>query len=85
MDYCNGGNLREYLKKKNKKLSEQEAVTFLRQLCQGYRVLYEQKIIHRDIKPENIMLSDGILKLGDFGFARVVIILVLNNFSFVFK
>ena len=27
---------------------------------------------HRDIKPQNILLVDGICKLGDFGFAKVV-------------
>lgn len=26
-------------------------------------------ITHRDIKPENIFISNGVYKLGDFGFA----------------
>ena len=30
-------------------------------------------IIHRDIKPENILLSNGKLKIADFGFAKVVL------------
>lgn len=29
-------------------------------------------MIHRDIKPANILLHDGIAKISDFGFARVV-------------
>lgn len=29
-------------------------------------------IIHRDLKPENVMLHDNKIKIGDFGFARIV-------------
>ena len=29
-------------------------------------------MIHRDIKPENIMLHNGSVKIGDFGFARFI-------------
>ena len=32
--------------------------------------LYEHHIIHRDIKPENILIKNGVLKLGDFGFCK---------------
>ncbi len=26
--------------------------------------------MHRDLKPDNILIHDGILKLGDFGFCK---------------
>jgi serine/threonine protein kinase len=35
-------------------------------------VLYNKKIIHRDMKPENILLNNGVVKIGDFGFARFI-------------
>ena len=27
--------------------------------------------MHRDLKPANIFIHNGVLKLGDFGFAKV--------------
>jgi serine/threonine protein kinase len=34
--------------------------------------LYNNSIIHRDIKPANILIHEGVAKLTDFGFARVI-------------
>jgi serine/threonine protein kinase len=42
----------------------------LRQLCNGFLTLLREGIIHRDLKPANVMRQGGMLKLGDFGFAR---------------
>lgn len=35
----------------------------------GYRVLWEAKILHQDLKPENVLVKDNKLKLADFGFS----------------
>lgn len=29
-------------------------------------------MIHRDLKPENIFLHDNTIKIGDFGFGRMI-------------
>jgi len=34
--------------------------------------LAKNNVVHRDIKPENIMLKNGVPKLIDFGFARII-------------
>ena len=39
---------------------------------EGFKKLYKSKIIHRDIKPANILLHNGVAKITDFGFARVI-------------
>ena len=36
------------------------------------RFLQEKKIIHRDIKPKNILLHEGIVKIADFGVAKMI-------------
>jgi serine/threonine protein kinase len=33
--------------------------------------MHEHNIMHRDLKLENIMIKQGILKIVDFGFAKI--------------
>ncbi|CAD8050500.1 unnamed protein product [Paramecium sonneborni] len=70
-EYCNGGDLREYLKKR-KLISEIDAMNIFRDLLHGIKALLKIGIIHRDIKPANIMIHDGEFKITDFGFAKQV-------------
>ena len=35
----------------------------------GYRVLYDAKILHEDLKLENVLIKDGLYKITDFGFS----------------
>jgi cyclin-dependent kinase-like len=46
---------------------------FIYQLMQGIAYCHSMDIVHRDIKPENLLISEaGMLKLCDFGFARML-------------
>ena len=38
----------------------------------GLKELRRFNIMHRDLKPANIFINNGVYKLGDFGFAKVV-------------
>ncbi|XP_076019931.1 serine/threonine-protein kinase ULK1 isoform X3 [Genypterus blacodes] len=79
MEYCNGGDLAEYLHSKGT-LSEDTIRVFLQQITGAMRVLQSKGIIHRDLKPQNILLSyppgrkshsnNTCIKIADFGFAR---------------
>ena len=44
----------------------------MKQICNGFKDLHEKNIIHRDIKPANFLIHKGVVKIADFGFARVV-------------
>uniref|UniRef100_A0A7N4PK81 Cyclin-dependent kinase-like 2 n=1 Tax=Sarcophilus harrisii TaxID=9305 RepID=A0A7N4PK81_SARHA len=46
---------------------------YLFQIIKGIEFCHNHNIIHRDIKPENILISkSGVVKLCDFGFARML-------------
>ncbi|KAM9841451.1 serine/threonine-protein kinase ULK1 [Aulostomus maculatus] len=79
MEYCNGGDLADYLHSKGT-LSEDTIRVFLQQIAGAMRILQAKGIIHRDLKPQNILLSyppgrkshsnNTCIKIADFGFAR---------------
>lgn len=69
MEYCDQGDLRNYIKQKNH-LSEKEGIYFLKQFLNGFKGLHEVNAIHRDFKSANVLKKDGILKIGDLGFGK---------------
>lgn len=69
MEYCNGGDLEVYLERK-KRLTEDEATTFLKQIINGFKGLHEVNAMHRDFKVANVLLHDGCCKIADLGFAK---------------
>jgi len=72
LEFCNGGSLKDYIKKKGGYLSEKEAVIFFKEICEAFKIMEEKKIIHRDIKQENVMIHNDQVKISDFGFSRVI-------------
>ena len=48
---------------------ESEILEYIKQVALGIQHLHENNIIHRDVKPANLLLLDGNVKLGDFGFS----------------
>jgi serine/threonine protein kinase len=47
-----------------------EACDYARQAALGLQYAHEKGMVHRDVKPDNLMLSDGRVKILDFGLAR---------------
>ena len=71
LEYCNEGDLSQYLKKK-KTLSEEQAIEFFLQILNAFKPLVKNKIMHRDFKLANILMHDGEIKIADFGFSKLL-------------
>lgn len=74
MEYLEGIDLKGYIEKKGGKLSEAEAVTVMRGICDALVAVHSTQTLHRDISPDNIFVcTNGNVKLIDFGAAKQVI------------
>jgi NIMA (never in mitosis gene a)-related kinase len=82
MDYADGGDLQTKVKDRLKQktssgkvnyMTENEVLDIFTQICLAIKHTHDKKILHRDLKSQNIFLTKrGIVKLGDFGIARVL-------------
>ncbi|CAG9764892.1 unnamed protein product [Ceutorhynchus assimilis] len=72
LEYCEKTVLNE-LEKYPRGVPELVTKQIIWQTIQGVSYCHQNGCIHRDIKPENILLtSAGVVKLCDFGFARML-------------
>ena len=72
MEYVDGKNLKQLLKKREK-LTTAEVVDIMLQITSAMSVAHNSKIIHRDLKPQNILIKDdGEIKITDFGIAQAL-------------
>lgn len=72
MEYVEGKNLKQLLKKREK-LTTAEVVDIMLQITSAMGVAHDSLIIHRDLKPQNILIKDdGEIKITDFGIAMAL-------------
>ncbi|CAD8047902.1 unnamed protein product [Paramecium primaurelia] len=76
MDFCNLGDLYEYLNKYRLILNIQQKQNMLFQIAFGIWEIHQLNIIHRDIKPQNILLQcfdqrNLQLKICDLGLSKL--------------
>ncbi|KAJ3671397.1 hypothetical protein LUZ60_007476 [Juncus effusus] len=70
-EYMSGGNLYDYLHKKNNIMDLPKLVKFALDVCKGMEYLHQNGIIHRDLKSANLLMDkDHAIKVADFGVAR---------------
>ena len=55
-------------------LTKEHTRLFMYQLLRGIKYLHSANVLHRDLKPSNLLinLEDLVLKIGDFGMARIL-------------
>ena len=73
MEYCEMGNLNDYMVQNDTELCQR--ISFMCDMALGVNYLHSQNIIHRDLKPENILLTDKsgqiVCKITDFGVSKI--------------
>jgi renal tumor antigen len=60
------------LKDQRNYFTNEKVANFMYQLLKAVDVLHANNFFHRDIKPENILIKGDLLKLADFGSARLI-------------
>ena len=71
MEFLEGQELRRLMQGRTP-IGLAQALDITAQVAEGLQYAHDRQIIHRDVKPANIMvLSDGSVKITDFGIARM--------------
>jgi len=76
MDYCEGGDLSERIKKNRssgRNFGQDQILRWFTQAVLALKYIHDMHILHRDLKSGNFFLSkSGNIKMGDFGIAKVL-------------
>lgn len=71
MDFVDGENLAERLKRTGRPLTEEEVNKLLPQILDALKTIHDNGLQHLDLKPANIMVDkEGSIKLIDFGASK---------------
>ncbi|KAM0947052.1 putative protein-serine/threonine kinase CMGC-RCK family [Dioscorea sansibarensis] len=63
-------NLYEVMRERVTAFSEEEIRNLMSQILQGLSYMHKNGFFHRDLKPENLLVTNGIIKIADFGLVR---------------
>jgi serine/threonine-protein kinase len=70
MEYFAGRSLSEVLRQRHR-LTLDEAVPLVEQVCAGLEAAHAAGIVHRDLKPQNVLVNErGEVRVIDFGLAK---------------
>jgi eukaryotic-like serine/threonine-protein kinase len=72
MEYVAGPSLASVLKHYPGGMPLAEVRHWLKGLVEGVAYLHDHGIVHRDLKPANLFMEEGIVKIGDYGLAKLI-------------
>jgi hypothetical protein len=72
MEYVAGPSLASVLKQYPGGLPSPEIRRWLKGLVEGVAYLHDHGIVHRDLKPANLFMEEGLVKIGDYGLAKLI-------------
>jgi pSer/pThr/pTyr-binding forkhead associated (FHA) protein len=70
MEFCDGGSAWDLMLKNSGRLSLSQAKPIILGALGGLAFAHDKGFVHRDLKPQNILLSQGEVRLSDFGLAK---------------
>jgi len=71
-EFMSGGSVYDYIRREGP-LRLSQILKIAMEVSRGMDYLHQRKIIHRDLKAANLLMDDhGIVKIADFGVARII-------------
>lgn len=72
-EYCDGGDLFDYLKKRGKPFREAEGRRIAGEILLALEYIHSLGVVYRDLKLENVLLDlDGHIRIADFGLSKLL-------------
>lgn len=72
-EYCDGGDLFDYLKKKGKPFREAEGRRIAGEILLALEYIHSLGVVYRDLKLENVLLDlEGHVRIADFGLSKLL-------------
>ncbi len=72
MEFVAGPSLANVLARYPNGMPLDEVRGWLKGLVEGVAYLHDHGVVHRDLKPANLFMEEGIVKIGDYGLAKMI-------------
>jgi serine/threonine protein kinase len=81
MEYAKGGSFRHWLlqHKDDHHTRITQGLEYFKQMCLGASAVHQARAVHLDLKPDNFLFVGRVLKLSDFGAARLLQTIQLSS------